>query len=59
MCVCVYLYLYTYIQYNNTQPLKNNEIKPFSEIWMDPEIILNEVSHTEKDKLLYITYCGI
>ena len=38
------------IQWNITQPLKN-EIMPFVATWMDPEIIiLSEVNQTEKNK---------
>ena len=41
--------------YNNTMEyysaIKKNEIRPFTATWMDLEnIILNEVSQTEKDK---------
>ena len=33
-----------------------NEIKPFVAAWMDPEIILNEVNQTKKDKYHHITF---
>ena len=36
---------------------KKNEIMPFAAIWMDLEIIiLSEVSQTEKDKYLMVSY---
>ena len=38
--------------------IKNNEIMPLTETWMDPEIIiLNEISQTKKINILLI--CGI
>ena len=51
---------YIYIQWNTTQPLKN-EILPFATTWMDLEsIMLSEVSQTEKDKYcLFSLICGI
>ena len=41
--------------------IRKREILPFVTIWMDLEgIILNEISHTEKDKYHVITLlCGI
>ena len=37
--------------------IKKNEIMPFAAIWMDLEIIiLSEVSQTEKDKYLMVSY---
>ena len=49
ICVCVYT------QWNITQPLKKDEILPFSATGMDLEgIMLSEISPTEKDK-----YCMI
>ena len=44
----------THTQRNATQP-KNNEISPFAATWMDvKDIMLSEISQTEKDK-----YCMI
>ena len=41
--------------------IKKSEILPSATIWMDLEgIVLNEVSHTEKDKCMIISLiCGI
>ena len=40
--------------------IKKNEIMPFAATWMDLEIILSEVSQTEKDKYHMISLiCGI
>ena len=40
--------------------MKKNEIMPFAATWMDPEIILSEISQTEKDKYHIISLiCGI
>ena len=36
-------YIYTW---NITQPIKRNEIMAFAATWMDPEIMLSEVSQT-------------
>jgi len=44
--VCVYIYIYIY--QNITQPQQKKII--ISATWMDLEIILSEVSQTEKDK---------
>ena len=45
---------YIYIQYNISQTLKKNEIMPFATTWMDLEMIISEVSQTEKSKELLI-----
>ena len=43
---------YIYIQRNITQPLKKNEIVPFSATWTDQEIIiLNEISQRKADTI--------
>ena len=40
--------------------IKKNEIMPFAATWMDLEnIILSEVSQTEKDKYYISLTCGI
>ena len=40
--------------------IKNNEIMPFTAIWMDLEIvILSEVSQKEKDKYCILLVCRI
>ena len=40
--------------------MKNNEIMPSAEIWMDLEIIiLSEVSQTEKENFMILFICGI
>ena len=45
-------YIYTMENYS---AIKNNEIMPFAETWMDLEIIiLSEKSQAEKDKYLYV-----
>ena len=42
---------YIYIQWNITQPLRKNEIKPFAATGMGLEIfILSEVSQIQKEK---------
>ena len=34
--------------------IKNNELQPFATTWIDIEdIMLSEISHMDKDKLLY------
>lgn len=39
----------TYIQWNLTLPLKNNEILPFLTMWVDPEgVMLSEISQMGK-----------
>ena len=35
--------------------IKKNEIMPFAATWMDLEIIISEVSQTEKDKYYKIS----
>ena len=43
--------LYIHTQWNITQPLKKNKIMSLEAIWMDLKlVILNDTSHTEKDK---------
>ena len=50
-------YIYTIKYY---LAIKNNEIMPSAEIWMDLEIIiLSEVSQTEKENFMILFICGI
>ena len=51
---------YIYIQWNTTQPSKN-EILPFATTWMELEgIMLSEISQSEKDNYHMIScICGI
>ena len=51
-------YIYTMKYYS---AIKKNEIIPFGATWMHPDIvILNEVSHTEKEKYpMTSLICGI
>ena len=59
----IYIYTHTYIHVYNGILLshKKNEILPFATTWMDLEdIILNKISHIEKDKYCMIPLvCGI
>ena len=50
-----------YTQWNIIYPLKMIKILPFSTTWIDLEdIMLSEISHTEKDKYHMISLiCGI
>ena len=51
------IYISTHTHTNITQPLKKNEILLFVATWMDREnIILNEISQTEKDKYCMISH---
>ena len=50
-------YMYT-MEYYST--IKKNEIIPFEETWMQPEIIIvNEVRQKEKDKYMISLTCEI
>ena len=50
-------YIYTIKYY---LAIKNNEIMPYAEIWMDLEIIiLSEVSQTEKENFMILFICRI
>ena len=58
VCVCVCVYNIYIIEYYSA--IKKNESLPFATTWMDLEgIMLNEISHTEKDKYCMISLiCG-
>ena len=50
-------YIYT-MEYYST--IKNNEIVPFAEMWMDLQIVIqSEVSQKEKNKCIILLACGI
>ena len=50
----------TCVQWNITQPEKENQTVPFEITWMDLEIIkLFEVGQTDKDKYMISLICGI
>ena len=63
MYMCTYTYIYTHIYIyimEHYSAIKRNEILPFAAMCMDLEnIILNEVSQTEKGKYYVISLtCG-
>ena len=50
-------FIYTMEYYS---AIKNNEIMPFTAIWMDLEIVIqSEVSQKEKDKYCILLICRI
>ena len=51
--VCVCTHTHTHTQNGILLAIKMNEILPFATMWMDLEdILLSEISHTEKDNIL-------
>ena len=39
--------------------MRKNEIMPFAATWMEPEdIMLSEISQSEKDKYMFSLICG-
>jgi len=61
VCLCVCACAHAHMQQNIAQPLKKNEIMPFTATWTEQEIIiLSKVSQKEKDKHHTISFtCGI
>ena len=60
MCVYIYTHTHTYT-HNGILVIRKNEILPFATTWMDLyDIMLNEISQTEKYKYQIISLiCGI
>ena len=57
-CHCLLQYTYIYI-HNGILVIKKNEIMPFVATWMNLEVILSEVSQTEKDRYMIALTCEI
>ena len=59
--MCVYIYIYTHTHTMAYLSGIKNEILPFARPWMDlGGIMLNEISHTDKDKYhMSSLICGI
>ena len=55
-CLLQYTYIYTH---NGILVIKKNEIMPFVATWMNLEVILSEVSQTEKDRYMKSLTCEI
>ena len=54
----VYIHIHRYTQWNITQPLKKNEIRPFAATWTDMEITkVSEVSQARGGQISWDIAC--